>query len=159
MNITREKRKQYLIRRRQNYNVEDGMYQYTISNTEIKSNVPTNNGIATDIITIMFNLTNETNKTQTNLSVKYNSFLKDYNSSKRFYYFLNIVERAYKNTTMYDEIFPAPDEFNVEALSKTSGTLEVKNNEYNGKKYSNISEIFPNMLEDTIEINSSVEIL
>ena len=107
----------------------------------------------------MFNLTNETNKTQTNLSVKYNSFLKDYNSSKRFYYFLNIVERAYKNTTMYDEIFPAPDEFNVEALSKTSGTLEVKNNEYNGKKYSNISEIFPNMLEDTIEINSSVEIL
>ena len=135
------------------------MYQYTISNTEIKSNVPTNNGIATDVITIMFNLTNETNKTQTNLSVKYNSFLKDYNSSKRFYYFLNIVERAYKDTTMYDEIFPTKDDFKIELLLNTTGTLEVKNNEYNDKKYSNVADIFPDISENSIVIDSISDIL
>lgn len=158
MNITKEKRARLLTKRNQNKPIEDGTYKYNISNIDINSNVLTKNGIATDVITIKFILTNETNEPATDLTVKYYSFLKDYNSSKRFYYFLNMVERAYKDTTMYDEIFPTKDDFKIELLLNTTGTLEVKNNEYNGKKYSNVADIFPDISENSIVIDSISEI-
>jgi hypothetical protein len=145
MNISKFKRLQKMKSR---VVLEDGEYDYKVVNVKVDSNVATNNGIATNRVTIDFELSKDNQIVDNCWSLRYDSFLKEESKSQRFYYFLNMVEKSFKNTVMYNKLFPSKGEINPQVLENTTGTLNIQNKNYNGTNYRNLCGIFPDVALD-----------